>query len=307
MSSILKALQKLESETLDKGAGQSGLHSFNAMKKSPGKQGRVRGNDLLALLCVGLIISGSATFIFLKIKPASITSVSKSQPVQGTGSLAINNDSARTDLLAGKAIGAVETDKNPVKSSGPSENAIIHEDDVPLKETALDGVNKGGASESTSAGGPVVFTDTKKIVNAYPEKPLGQETWMVKDVSTVKRKKAEPLPGPLETSETSIQHRAMEIPKTALKANREERVLDTRPKAVNEPPNSISAKRIHNPGIKLHAISWTPDVKTRIAVINGSIVREGDTISNYRVHKINNDDIVLSENGELWRLAFRDK
>ena len=257
MSSILKALQKLESETLEKGAGQSWLQNFNARQKSPGKQGRIRGKYLLALLCIGLIISGSATFLFI--------------------------------------------------SSRPPEIAITNEDDTPIRAAALDGVNERGAPEPTPADGPVVSRDTKKSANAYSEKSSGQEARRVKAVSSAGHKKTNPFPEPLETSGTSMQPGAMENPNTALKANQEESLLNPGLEAMDDPPNSIFAKKIHNPGIKLHAISWTPDVKTRIAVINGSIVREGDTISSYRVYKINKDDIILSEGDELWRLAFRGR
>jgi hypothetical protein len=253
LSSILKALQKLESETPEKGAGQSWLHNFNARQKSAGKQGRVRGKYRLALLCIGLIISGSATFMFI--------------------------------------------------SSRPPEIAITNEDDAPIRETALDGVNEGGASEPTSAGRPIASRDTKKSKNASSEKSSGQAARMVKDVSSAGPKKIEPFPEPLETSGTSMQPSAMESPHTTL--NQENNLLNNEIETTDEPADSIFAKKIHNPGIKLHAISWTPDVKTRIAVINGSIVREGDTISSYRVFKINKDDIVLRKNGELWRLAFR--
>lgn len=305
MSSILKALQKLESETLEKGTGQSWLHHFTARQKSPEKQGRFRDKYLLTLLCVGLIISGSTALIFIKTKPASLTS--ESQPVQGTENLTKNNAPAHTGRFADKAPGATGTDKITVKSSRPPEIGITNKEDVPIKQTARDGINEGGVRESAPADEPVVFRDTKKSGNAYSEKPSGPAAKVVEDVSAAGHKKLTPLPEPLETSGTSLQPGAVESPDTALNANQEESGLNTGIEPVNEPPDAIVAERIQNPDIKLHAISWTPDVKTRIAVINGSIVREDDTISSYQVYKINKDDIVLSKSGEFWRLAFRGR
>lgn len=255
MSSILTALQKLESETLEKGAGQSWLHHVTAKKKSLEKKERIRGKYRFALLCVSLVILGSAAFVFLKTEPAAIPSVSEPQPVPGTGNLVKKNESARAEIRADKAIGTTGADKITVKSSRPPEIGISSEDDVPLKKATLNGVNEGGGRESTLTDGPVVLRDTKKSVQANPE----------------------------------------------------ESGLNTGRKALDEPPDTIVAKRIQNSDLKLHAISWTSDVKTRIAVINGSIVREGDTVSSYQVYKINTDDIVLSKGGEFWRLAFRGR
>ena len=252
MSSILKALQKIESETLEKGAGQSWLHHVTAKKKSLEKKERIRGKYLFALLCVSLVILGSAAFVFLKTEPAATPSVSEPQPVPGTGNLVKNNESARAEIRVDKAVGTTGAGKIAVKSSRPPEIGTTREDGTRLKRTALDSPNEGGAHESTLTDGPIVLRDTKKSVKANPE----------------------------------------------------ESGLNTGRKALDEPPDTIVAKRIQNSDIKLHAISWTSDVKTRIAVINGSIVREGDTISSYQVYQINKDDIVLSKGGEFWRLAF---
>ena len=98
---------------------------------------------------------------------------------------------------------------------------------------------------------------------------------------------------------------AQEIPTPALDTNRQVSNFNNMMEAKDVLPGVISAKIMPKSGIKLHAISWSPDIKTRIAVINGSIVREGDRISRYLVHKINKDDILLSEDGELWKLDFR--
>ncbi len=57
--------------------------------------------------------------------------------------------------------------------------------------------------------------------------------------------------------------------------------------------------------LKLQAIAWADDPKSRIAVINGSIVREGDSIGNMLVMRINEDEILLRESGEVRKLVFR--
>lgn len=259
----------------------------------------------MALLCIAILITGTLTFIFIKKQPLSIPSVSESQPVQGAGNPGINYESARLDPFADKSIGAKGAGKSEAESGRPPETGIIDEDDRSIRETVPAGVNKGDARESSPAGMPVVAGDAKKSGNVYPEKPSEQDTRLVKEVSPAGNKKRGALPEPRETSGNSSQPGATEKTRTAL--NPEENLLDNEIEAADEPSDSIVAKRIHNPEMKLQAISWTPDIKTRIAVINGSIVREGNTIGSYLVYKINKDDIVLRENGELWRLVFGGK
>lgn len=259
----------------------------------------------MALLCIGIIITGTLTFILIKNQSPSITSVSGSHPVQGAGSPGINNESARLDPFADKAIGAKGAGKSEAESGRPPETGIINEDGRSIRKTVPAGVNKGDARKSSPAGMPAVAGDTKKGGNVYPEKPSEQDTRLVKEVSSAGNKKMGALPEPRETSGNSSPPVAVENTPTAL--NPEENLLDNEIETADEPSDSIVAKRIHNPEMKLHAISWTPDIKTRIAVINGSIVREGNTIGSYLVYKINKDDIVLRENGELWRLVFGGK
>lgn len=307
MSSILKALQKLESETLEKGTGQSWLHHFTARKHSPEKKERNRGKYFFALLCGGLIILGSAAFVFLKTEPASITSVPESQPVQDTGNPAINNESARAEIHAEKAIGATGTDTIAIKTGQPPKIGITDGNEAPVRGITQNVENEGSARESAPAGGPGTLRDTKKSESASPEKPAGHPARMAEAASPAGHKKTDPRPNSLETSGPSLQPDAVESRDIALNTDREESELNPGIETVAESPEAIAAKKLQNPDIKLHAISWTTDVKTRIAVINGSIVREGDTVSSYKVYKINKDDIVLSKGGEFWRLAFRGR
>ena len=64
---------------------------------------------------------------------------------------------------------------------------------------------------------------------------------------------------------------------------------------------------LKDPEIKLQAITWSKDPQRRIVVINNRILRQGDVVLGYRIDTINQDDIVLSEAGKKWALAFRIK
>lgn len=57
-------------------------------------------------------------------------------------------------------------------------------------------------------------------------------------------------------------------------------------------------------GLKLQAISWSPEPARRIAVINGRIRHEGEKIEGYLIIAITPDDIRLKKGNFLGRLSF---
>lgn len=60
-----------------------------------------------------------------------------------------------------------------------------------------------------------------------------------------------------------------------------------------------------NPGWTLQAIAWAPDPKKRIAVINGSVLKEGDSFQGAFISKIGQNDVVLLKEDDVLRLIFR--
>jgi hypothetical protein len=73
------------------------------------------------------------------------------------------------------------------------------------------------------------------------------------------------------------------------------------------PPKTVALEipRLKDPDMKLQAVTWSRAPQKRIAVINNRILREGEMVSGYLISKINQDDVVLSLDGEKWKLLFR--
>ncbi len=59
-----------------------------------------------------------------------------------------------------------------------------------------------------------------------------------------------------------------------------------------------------NSPINLQAISWAQPAENSIAVINNSVLHEGDSVAGYTVVKIRPDDVILRREGRLWRASF---
>jgi len=58
-------------------------------------------------------------------------------------------------------------------------------------------------------------------------------------------------------------------------------------------------------GLDLQAISWSSDVKKRLAVINGKLCRENESVGGYVVKQINPDDIMVSKGATTGKLVLK--
>ena len=69
-------------------------------------------------------------------------------------------------------------------------------------------------------------------------------------------------------------------------------------------PKPVSVKPLEDSKLKLQAISWSENPDNRIAVINGSIMREGESIEGYRIIQIGPDDVVVRAGQSERKLVF---
>jgi general secretion pathway protein B len=81
----------------------------------------------------------------------------------------------------------------------------------------------------------------------------------------------------------------------------------TRAPEVPPAAGEIEIPVLNDPQMRLQAITWSKDPQKRIVVINNRILRQGETVSGYRIDTINQDDVVLIDAGEKWKLLFRIK
>ncbi len=69
------------------------------------------------------------------------------------------------------------------------------------------------------------------------------------------------------------------------------------------PPEKI----VEDSWLKLQAISWSTIPEKRIAVINDHIVKEGGSVEDGTVARIEKEYVVIDAKGEEWQLRFRLK
>jgi len=67
---------------------------------------------------------------------------------------------------------------------------------------------------------------------------------------------------------------------------------------------SLPVKQSNETKIELQAIAWSSNPKNRLTVINGLILREGESIDNAIVMHIGKDEIILRKEGVQWKQLF---
>jgi len=70
---------------------------------------------------------------------------------------------------------------------------------------------------------------------------------------------------------------------------------------------SIPVQQAHESGLHLQAIAWSNDPKSRIAVINGRVLREGGSVERVLVTHISKNEVIFKKGGEEWKQLFRLK
>ena len=69
-------------------------------------------------------------------------------------------------------------------------------------------------------------------------------------------------------------------------------------------PAARSYQRLDDTQLKLQAIAWSKEAAQRIAVINGRIVREGESVDGFLVNQIRQEDVVVNDGSASWQLEF---
>ena len=63
-------------------------------------------------------------------------------------------------------------------------------------------------------------------------------------------------------------------------------------------------RRLADDKLKLQAIAWSKSAAQRIAVINGHVVREGESVEGFSVNQIRQEDVIVNDGSESWQLEF---
>ena len=239
MSSILKALKKLESQATDQNHVRIGRPKSHVQN---GDHEQINGHPYLkkgyVIILVGLVIAAGAGLILSK-------KLSENKPKLITKKEAILEKPVRLP----EKMAAIPD--NAQKKISPRKDVKKFEPIAKVEKAAPTSAHKSG-------GNTAVLFDKK----TSPLKQTRKKTVVEK------------------SSEKSIQD---------IEADR---FL------------SMPVKRSNQTKIEVQAIAWANDPKSRLAVINGLILREGESIDNIIVMHIGKDAVVFRKGEEGWKQMF---
>lgn len=245
MSSILKALKKLETEAPE----QSEIRFWSQKKYSrkaapPWTKGGLsfKKQPIVILLSVTILLVTGGLIVFLKDPGKLPTEINSTKQFQSSDRRALSRDTAQEDPSPEKDIKKTE----PVPSAG----------DIPS----------------------VPGQKAPKDIPALVEKTV-----------------AKPETGP----------ELKEVPRLEPKDQREVQTAE-QDKSL-ERFSSLPVKQSSDSGLELQAIAWSNDPKNRIAVINGRILREGESIERVHVIHIGKNEVGFKDGIHEWRQLFRIK
>ena len=145
-------------------------------------------------------------------------------------------------------------------------------------------------------------TITDKQSRVLPKLPAGQNTNKNQNI-TLSRKTGSP---PKSASSKSRIRGSQKVDPNKAVRNQTRSSVAIPSKKAKSPAKQVSRsyRRLDESKLKLQAIAWSNDASQRIAVINNHVVREGESIEGFSVTKIRQDDIIVNDGTESWRIEF---
>jgi len=283
LSSILKALKKLENQAADQNHVRF-WRPKNHMQNDDHEQinGHLRSKKRYVIIFAGFVFAvGAGLILSQKLhekKPELITQkeAALQKPAHLPEKKAAIPDRVRKELASRKDVKKFEPIVKIAPPSAQKEAVLQKPARLPEKKAVMpDGVRKELASRK----------DVKKfesIAKAAP--PSAQKSR--KNTAVLFNKK------------TSTLNQA-----------RKETVAGKRSKKSGQKAKadrfaSMTVKRSNQTKIEVQAIAWSNDPKSRLAVINGLILRERESIDNVIVMHIGKDAVIFKKGREEWKQMF---
>ena len=277
MSSILKALKRIEGESPPP-------QSFPSLPGSVDPKQAVSSNARRRWLFRRLI---TVSLILLVIVAAAILIYHQRQ------------------FIAAKLFSAESPAAKPQKEGSPGEKPNIFKAKIPhtsskqikrrlrqtrlakhRTQTAAPGQNTKVSREDVNPQRPAVAVDRQppKTMPAIASKQPQS------GITGHKPARKQPSRQKFRPSKKSIAGKRAASPKSAT--------------GVQKPRKAKTYAKLNDSKLKLQALAWSSDAARRMAVIDGRIVREGESVDGYQIDQIRREDVIVSDGRQSWSLEF---
>ncbi|MDD2390968.1 MAG: hypothetical protein PHP23_14725 [Desulfobacterales bacterium] len=265
MSTILKALKKLENETpqpVEKAYIFKNFNARQAIGSRTGHSNLLKATTIIALC--GIILTA---MIWFSIRKASILNEKKT-------ALSAFLPSTITTVTPQKAKPHTEATSLPhqIQNNGQPFSPLVSE-----TSKAAEGVS--------SVSVPNPQTEVSETISGSPSYDPVKRVTPTDNNDTI----------PDISPRFSPESESAVTPGTVV----------TNAEKSKNPIEIIAEKSTEETGIKIEAIAWSEDPGQRIAVINGHIVREGTAVNGFYIHRIGMEEVIFKEGQALWKIIFR--
>jgi hypothetical protein len=212
------------------------------------------------------------------------------------------------ELLLAKIFSGGTSNNVKSTSSDPSPGGPVYQAKIypPASETQARSEKKASASvkekKGTGSKKPLKKTSPDATSSDLTQTPQKQKT--EKKPAFLASKKTEPLRQKPRSKSGDSRSQLKQPQKTPVKDTRSGAALQPKRTESAVKQNSRSYRRLDDSKLKLQAIAWSNQAAQRIAVINGHVVREGESVEGFSVNQIRQEDVIVNDGTESWRLEF---
>lgn len=278
MSTILKALKKLEQDKEPLGArdlSHTVATAASAKKWSTGRFGSSK--YLLRVAAIGAVVVGAVGATIYFYMPSKSPATQARQPSESVRNSVSPQATAPIPHTVNRSGSDTSQSKRPASQAKPAPQRKLPPDPLPRSATA----------DAVAQAKPVL---PKRIEsrerfergqNLQMATPPDAATASIADVDAT----GPPRTGPASSSSPTGS------------------VSPANPKPEDDSAYA-NADRLMDNRLKIQAIAWSPIPDECMAVINSRIVRVGGSVEGFSVVAIRSDDVIVRENGQLYRVIF---
>jgi len=277
LSSILKALKRIEGQApasqsfpaLPDSADVKQAVNSNARKRWLQRRFKITSLVLLVIAVTAVIVFQQRQFVISKIFPAGspATKQKKTKAPEEKSIIFRSKISPATVQQATKEPEPTRPARQQIKTVAPGQKT------------------KNFRTNTRSSGSRV-------DVGQQPPKPMPAIPGKQPPSSTISKKIS-----PKQSSRQGLT--------PSKKSIAGKKTASSKPAAVTQKTRKEKTyAKLNDSQIKLQALAWSSNAAKRIAVINGRIVREGESMDGYQISQIRQEDVVVSDGRQSWSLEF---
>ena len=280
MSSILKALEKVETDLASQTRRQEGSGAFQQIRAAvPPRQRKTRLLSGRVWMAICLIAVTAAAWLLAVKGPGW-----KDKP--GPQSM-LTEKREKTESAAAGPADDPQASGRPTRNGPATANPAVA-DTRPAEALRQPPIPRPPAGNPAGQGPPVPGETALSVTRPATPPAVLPESAGTSGLASGRQRPASPPP---------VSAREQRLPQATPPGRR---TPQTRSEAI-----SPTIPLLRAADLKLHAIAWSPEPSQRMAVINNSVTREGDTIEGFAVLLITEDEILVRKDREKWRLMLR--